>query len=72
MNGAEHYAEAQRLIERANGIDPDVFIESAAATIGLAQVHATLALAAATADAAVTNWLGDENRSGSDWARVIS
>lgn len=44
MNGPDHYLEAQRLIHRAGGSDP----ESASQYLAEAQVHATLALAAAT------------------------
>ena len=42
MTGPEHYREAERLLK-----DP-----GSAGVIGAAQVHATLALAAATIDAA--------------------
>ncbi|MEU2797669.1 hypothetical protein [Streptomyces sp. NPDC007117] len=51
MNGPQHYREAERLAERSNhftygdGADPVV----GAALATEAQVHATLALAAATA-----------------------
>jgi len=44
MNGSEHYREAERLLELAG---PD-WVHSAQVTAA-AQVHATLALAAATA-----------------------
>lgn len=44
MNGPDHYLEAQRLIHLAGGSDP----ESASQYLAEAQVHATLALAAAT------------------------
>ena len=44
MNGPDHYREAERLINRAGGSDP----ESASQYLAEAQVHATLALAAAT------------------------
>ena len=46
MNGPDHYLEAQRLIHRAGGSDP----ERASQYLAEAQVHATLALAAATLD----------------------
>ncbi|MER8083796.1 hypothetical protein ABTZ57_01205 [Streptomyces sp. NPDC094048] len=51
MNGPEHYSEAERLADRAHhftygdGADPAVGLALATE----AQVHATLALAAATA-----------------------
>ena len=44
MNGPDHYLEAQRLINCAGGSDP----ESASQYLAEAQVHATLALTAAT------------------------
>jgi hypothetical protein len=47
MNGADHYREAERLIQAANNRysdDPDRALD-----VAQAQVHATLALAAATA-----------------------
>lgn len=49
MNGPEHYREAERLLESAR---EDVNIGSAEETYSLAaaQVHATLALTAATAE----------------------
>lgn len=48
MTGPEHYREAERLLEEA--CDPaDHGVGALHAHIGLAQVHATLALAAATA-----------------------
>lgn len=42
MNGPEHYAEAERLLEEMD-------YSTSADTLAAAQVHATLALAAATA-----------------------
>lgn len=45
MTGPEHYADAERLIRQSRGQDDEV----AAVTLAEAQVHATLALAAATA-----------------------
>lgn len=47
MNGPDHYLEAQRLIYRAGGTDPDD-PELASQYLAEAQVHATLALVAAT------------------------
>ena len=44
MNGPNHYKEAERLIHRAGGSDPEL----ASQYLAEAQVHATLALAAAT------------------------
>lgn len=47
MNGPQHYAEAERLREAARNHHDD--LEWAAYFNAAAQVHATLALAAATA-----------------------
>ena len=44
MTGPEHYREAERLLELADNVGPDAEIYAEA------QIHATLALAAATAD----------------------
>ena len=51
MNGPEHYREAERLLAAvtADGDDPVKSFARAAALHAAAQVHATLALAAATA-----------------------
>lgn len=54
MNGHEHYRAAERLArnvaasQRARNDGLDINEEELAADVGLAQVHATLALAAAT------------------------
>lgn len=58
MTGAEHFAEAERLIDEANreGYESD---ERGRGILAAAQVHATLALAAATVDGpAVARYLG--------------
>ncbi len=75
MTGPEHYKAAERLVahsqshtDQGNGAD-DKIAELAAAQ---AQVHATLALAAAAAIPAVKDWLGDEDRSGLGWTEVTS
>lgn len=52
MTGPEHYLEAERLLTGAVGAVRDVPRDDFAVTVQLAQVHATLALAAATAMAA--------------------
>jgi hypothetical protein len=49
MNGYEHYQRAEELAKRVAA--GQVYGSETAATATLAQVHATLALAAATADA---------------------
>lgn len=54
MNGAEHQAEAERLLSviAERPFASDDWSTFTVATAAAAQVHATLALAAATADAA--------------------
>lgn len=47
MNGPEHYREAERLLTRAADAETAVALY----LLSRAQVHATLALAAATVDA---------------------
>lgn len=64
MRGADHYRAAERLLNDHPADDT--------VALARAQVHATLALAAATAYPAVADWLGDENRSGSDWTAATS
>lgn len=48
MTGPEHYKEAERLLATVEATAEDT-VGSVAATVAQAQVHATLALAAATA-----------------------
>ena len=45
MTGPEHYAEAERLINNAGGVPSSVDVSE---ILAAAQVHATLALTAAT------------------------
>ena len=49
MTGPEHYSEAERLLAVANDYEEDNAPKTAATRRAAAQVHATLALAAATA-----------------------
>jgi len=70
VNGPEHYREAERLLGKAQGTG-SISIKHAEAYAALAQVHATLALAAATAAGQATSYDGDENFSRSrGWAGV--
>lgn len=68
MTGPEHNREAERLLSIANGDDPrDALI------VATAQVHATLALAAATAYPAIVAYTGDEyGHEGRGWANVTA
>lgn len=87
MSGPEHYREAERLLERhtkaldqvkqmvtASSSSPEVAAAAVAVANSLvtcAQVHATLALAAATAYDAARDYTGDEDGSLSrGWAGV--
>lgn len=49
MTGPEHYKEAERLLKRAAELTPPISEHDLRAIQERAQVHATLALAAATA-----------------------
>jgi hypothetical protein len=72
VNGPQHYARAERLLTAATELD-DYNGEDAAASAmrHAAEVHATLALAAATADAGGLVGVGSLNIP-SEWARVTS
>lgn len=54
MNGAEHYRGAEELLDEAALLDWDNPAERS--ILAAAQVHATLALAAATADPWGDHW----------------
>ena len=82
MSGAQHYTEAERLVDAASLVKEH---EVATEYLAAAQVHATLALAAATIDAArsvtTTSPAGDfEERTvadsaianEADWAEVVA
>lgn len=73
MNGPQHYRAAEQLLARVrNNQAPDTDLEALldANAIARAQVHATLALAAATAYPAVKDWDGDEAGRSGGWAEV--
>lgn len=67
MTGTEHYREAERLLADAQHSEfitgPEIM-----AMLAAAQVHATLALAGATA---MTAWPGD-TRAAIEWAKTIA
>lgn len=75
MTGPEHYAEAQTILSQVKNRDLPAEVIMAHAQI--AQVHATLALAAATAEKRVhtpeQEWGGTETflDTNSRWERVI-
>lgn len=77
MTGPEHYREAERLIGNVNAVlgnrptftDPER--NGVQVALATAQVHATLALAAATAAAQATAYDGDETHQRSrGWSGV--
>ena len=64
MNGPEHYRRAEKTLNEALAVtDADLCVR----LTGIAQVHATLALAAATAEGVDT-----ESRFVDEWAGVLS
>ena len=74
MTGPDHYREAEQLIRHVEGLHPS---DDPTDHLALAQVHATLALAAATAYPAMrVYWLaqdpvGDEDlATPAEWARA--
>ncbi|HEU5032727.1 MAG TPA: hypothetical protein VFV01_47945 [Spirillospora sp.] len=67
MTGPEHYRVAERLLAAAG----ETYAGDLDARIAAAQVHATLAVAAATAAAQATAYDGDEDGSRSrGWSGV--
>jgi len=74
MSGPEHYRESERLlvdVDRARDRSGDV-AEYCRRQLAAAQVHATLALAAATAYPAVRDYYGPEGDTDRGWAGVAS
>lgn len=67
MNGAEHYQEAERLL-RVAGLLAEIHPSRPVVT-ATAQVHATLALAAATALNSTHHYVGD-SREITEWAHI--
>jgi hypothetical protein len=71
MTGPEHYKEAERLLPLAHDLADQGHQVRADFIVARAQVHATLALAAATAAAQATAYDGDEHSSRArGWAGV--
>lgn len=71
MNGPQHYKEAERLLAYSTGVDG----EFAPLIVAQAQVHATLALAAATANESCTCGLyeqHDESCAANGWREATS
>lgn len=88
MTGPSHYAEAERLLtayKEAWQVVEEMPVETvrdserrmhaadgARQLVAKAQVHATLALAAASAYPAVKDYCGDEARDSAEWTRVTA
>lgn len=75
MTGPEHYAEADQLADTAEYYIADLPPDNerhAYMMIRLAQVHATLALAAATALPAVQRYWGGEGEEDRRWSQVLA
>lgn len=71
--GAQHYRLAEQLLAAARDHSgPVLTYQDEALQIAEAQVHATLALAAATAYPAIRDYCGDEASDGGYWTRVTS
>jgi len=72
-SGPKHYREAEQLIDLAGEYEVDGDPTARATSCyRAAQVHATLALAAATAYPAVRDYWGDEDDTCREWAGVAS
>ena len=76
MSGPEHYLEAERLLQQMSwkaGNGQTHYTEESGPDLAAAQVHATLALAAATAYPAVRDhWVANDSGTPRDWAQVAS
>ena len=74
MTGPDNYVEAERLLADVERT-PDQYGEAAEycrQQLAAAQVHATLALAAATAYPAVRDHVGSSHDTPGEWAEVAS
>jgi hypothetical protein len=74
MTGPEHFREAERLVDNAvhHTTEHPGDMRIAEVCAATAQVHATLALAAATALPAAQRYLGGEGGDDREWARVTA
>ena len=73
MNGPAHYRAAEALIDVVDHTPwqgPEADTEFTQITLAAAQVHATLALTAATTFANVKAYLGPEAAKALEWAEV--
>jgi hypothetical protein len=72
VNGPEHYREAEIRLAEAALQRRGGFLEDAACEAAMAQVHATLALAAATASADVLAHHFESEDEANAWARATT
>ncbi|MDQ3987761.1 MAG: hypothetical protein M3291_00915 [Actinomycetota bacterium] len=72
MTGPQHYREAERQAEVGAELADEGRLDDAQVHLALGQVHATLALAAATAYPAVRDYWGDDTDTSREWSGVAS
>ena len=76
MSGPGHYRESERLLASTQDSDGEVASDDVTLaisnTLAAAQVHATLALAAATAYPAVREYWGSDTGTAREWSEVAS
>lgn len=72
MTGPEHYREAEERMRASDWQRQEGDVEGSMHEAAMAQVHATLALAAAAAYPAVKDYLGDEAVDPRAWTEVLS
>jgi len=75
LRGPGHYRESERLlttVDRARNLTGDAAVEWRRQQLAAAQVHATLALAAATAYPAVREYWGGDTGTAREWSEVAS
>ena len=76
MSGPGHYRESERLLASTQDSDGEVASDDVTLaisnTLAAAQVHATLALAAATAYPAVREYWGGDTGTAREWSEVAS
>lgn len=71
MTGPQNYKEAERLIDLGVDLAKRGLTTQSEAAVALAQVHATLAVAAATALPASVRYYGDESNADRAWAAIV-
>ena len=81
MTGPDHYREAEKILTQVvpaldkaerHGVDLESLSAGVSISLAMAQVHATLALAAATAYPAIRDYCGDEASEPREWAGATS